>query len=264
MPYVPRGVSRPTSEGSRHGSCGGPRCRRPGVPATTVGCTSVAPHACGHRGLRPCRLGARPHHRGQGPLRGRGRQGSGGVPAPARGLRRPAGGRSRVRPRPARAGRHSRCGRHRGRDQRRQLEHPHGPGGARDLRRGARRGPHLRPAPGGHLRAPGHHHHRHRAVDHRPGAPQAGARRRRRRLGRPQRQGGDDRASGGAELGGAPAQRDRHPRRGPHGRGQPHGSRTDRHTRPGHPGRRRGLPGGRGRPRRRDRPPPGRGAEVHR
>ena len=63
--------------------------------------------------------------------------------------------------------------------QRRQLQHPRRPGGARDVRRRQRRGPHLRPGPRRDLPAPRHPHGRHGALDRRPDAAPAPARRRR-------------------------------------------------------------------------------------
>ena len=61
-------------------------------------------------------------------------------------------------------------------DQRRQHQHPdraHRPGDLLDPPGG---GPHLRPAPGRHLPAPGHPHRGHRHLDHRPGPPAPAAR----------------------------------------------------------------------------------------
>ena len=58
---------------------------------------------------------------------------------------------------------------------RRQLQHLVRAGGPRDLRRGERGGPDLRPRPGRGLRAARHPHRGHRALDRRPGAPPAAA-----------------------------------------------------------------------------------------
>ncbi len=58
----------------------------------------------------------------------------------------------------------------RGLQQRRQHEHHLRPGGPRDVRRGERRGPHLRPPARGGLPATGHPHRRQRGLVHRPDA----------------------------------------------------------------------------------------------
>ena len=92
--------------------------------------------------------------------------------------------RDRLRRRRHRAGRRARR-----RHQRRQLEHPRGPGRPGDLRHRAGRRPHLRPPPGRHLRAARHPHHRHRAVGHRAGAAPHPPGPAARRLDRPERQG---------------------------------------------------------------------------
>ena len=68
---------------------------------------------------------------------------------------------------------------------RRQLQHPGRPGRARDVRRRERRRPHLRPGTRRGLRAAGHPHRRHRALDVGPGAAPAAARRLRAAVARP-------------------------------------------------------------------------------
>ena len=98
------------------------------------------------------------------------------VPPARRRLPGPAGARHRLRPRDPDRGGHRAGRRLRRGQQRRQLEHHLRAGRARDLRRATGRRPHLRPATRRGLRAAGHPHGRHRAVDVVPAA-QGGARR---------------------------------------------------------------------------------------
>ena len=110
-------------------------------------------------------------------------------------LRRDHGDRGRLRRRGAAAGRHRARGRLRGGVQRRQLQHHLGPAGPRDVRRVPGRRPHLRPAPGAGLRAAGHPHRGHRAVDRRPDAAAPGAGGQRGDLPRPDEHGVDHRGA---------------------------------------------------------------------
>ena len=133
--------------------------------------------------------------------RGRHRPPPGGLRPARGGLHRQDHRRHRLRPRPAAGGRH-RAGRRRRRgDERRQLQHPHRPGGAGDLRHRAGGGPDLRPAAGDDLPAARHPHRGHRGVDHRAGPASGPPRRGGRRVGRPQRQGDARRAGGRLRLG---------------------------------------------------------------
>ena len=102
---------------------------------------------------------------------------------------RPPGHGRRLRPRDPDRGRHRAGRRVRRGQQRRQLQHHRRPGGPRDVRRPARRRPHLRPEAGRGVRAARHPHRRHRAVDVVPAAEGGARRDDRRGVARPVRRG---------------------------------------------------------------------------
>ena len=116
--------------------------------------------------------------------------------------------------------------------QRRQLQHPCRAGRPRDVRRRARRGTHLRPAPRHGLPAPGHPHGGDGALDRRPDHPAAHAPRRGAGIHRPQRQGRRRRGARGQAMGRQAHHRGRTPRRGAPGLPHPPWRRV--HPRGGH------------------------------
>ena len=144
-----------------------------------VGGTPVVASRCRarrHHGLRPGRVARSPAASSDRATRSRS---STRTPTPSAGSARTSAARTvtgrRLRPRGADRGRHRARRRLRRGQQRRQLQHHRGPGGPRDVRRPARRGPHLRPGPRRGLRAARHPHRRHRALDRRPDAAAAAA-----------------------------------------------------------------------------------------
>src|SRR5215472_10186219 len=159
-------------------------------------------------GLRAGRFHARAHPRRPW-LLGRGdRPGSRRVPAAGLVVQGQEGDRDRLRPDRPRGGGNPGCRCVRGGEQRRQLERDRRPGGARVVRRGARRGPHLRPAPRRGIPAARHPDRGYRPLDGRPDAATAAPRGSRGALAGSDRGGGARRGDLRPRLGGRQGARD--------------------------------------------------------
>src|SRR3954451_8116649 len=207
-----RVVCHATEEQARPVAARGPR---PGCSFAGRECAEIRAarrgsgdtRARGRDGLRARRLRHRPPPRGGRPQRRVDRQGPRGLPPAGSRLRRPPGHRPRLRPADA-ARRRDRLGRGVRRvQQRRQLEHHQRPRRTRDVRRPARRRPHLRREAGRGLRAHGHPERGDRPVDGEPAAARAAVGQGQRGVARADRSGAAHAGDRHRDVGGPQARR---------------------------------------------------------